>query len=363
MRRTEARGRPGPSPANASAMSSARPVWSDWRRPGKGGRDAQVDRRRVHEPRRSRAGTRRSGRDSSGGFGHGGWHMRYVEDETVREWVLGGIVEAGGFLLGQRTFGIFAAYWPTAPDDAQAIAEPLNTKPKYVASTTLTEPLEWRNSTFLKGELDEAVAALKQEDGGPPRDRQHAARAGADRARPLRRAPGDDRSSHPGRRQALLPRGRRTQAAASRRRTRDRHRGDPRDLRSSSIAVSAQPSTCAGSSRGPRRVGSRGPARPRAPRAAPPPRHRAAARARRARSPSRRPRSSPAGPGPRLATSTCARPRRAHGSRPHAASPEGAYQRRSSPRPPCLEPSLRTARRSQALSARRGTWSSRLRSR
>lgn len=92
--------------------------------------------------------------------------MRYVEDETVREWVLGGIVEAGGFLLGQRTFGIFAAYWPTAPDDAQAIAEPLNTKPKYVASTTLTEPLEWRNSTFLKGELDEAVAALKQEDGG-----------------------------------------------------------------------------------------------------------------------------------------------------------------------------------------------------
>jgi dihydrofolate reductase len=46
------------------------------------------------------------------------------------------------------------------------IAEPLNTKPKYVASTTLTEPLEWQNSTLLQGDVAEAVAALKQEDGG-----------------------------------------------------------------------------------------------------------------------------------------------------------------------------------------------------
>jgi dihydrofolate reductase len=46
------------------------------------------------------------------------------------------------------------------------IAEPLNTKPKYVASTTLTEPLEWQNSTLLRGDLSEAVTALKHEDGG-----------------------------------------------------------------------------------------------------------------------------------------------------------------------------------------------------
>ena len=71
----------------------------------------------------------------------------------------------GGFLLGRRTYEIFAAYWPTAPEEEQVIAEPLNTKPKYVASTTLSDPLEWQNSTVLQGDVPAAVAALKQEDG------------------------------------------------------------------------------------------------------------------------------------------------------------------------------------------------------
>jgi dihydrofolate reductase len=104
--------------------------------------------------------------DTSGGFGHGGWHMRYMEDELARSWVLASIVEAGGFLLGRRTYEIFASYWPNAPDEEQVIAEPLNTKPKHVASTTLTEPLEWENSTLLQGELADAVAGLKRADGG-----------------------------------------------------------------------------------------------------------------------------------------------------------------------------------------------------
>jgi dihydrofolate reductase len=103
--------------------------------------------------------------DTSGGFAHGGWHMRYMEDETAMKRVLEGILDAGGFLLGRRTYEIFAAYWPNASDEEQVIAEPLNTKPKYVASTTLTE-LQWQNSTALQGELADAVAALKQEDGG-----------------------------------------------------------------------------------------------------------------------------------------------------------------------------------------------------
>jgi dihydrofolate reductase len=102
--------------------------------------------------------------DTSGGFEHGGWHMRYF-DELSQKWVLESIVEAGGFLLGRRTYEIFAAYWPTAPEEEQVIAQPLNTKPKYVASTTLTEPLEWQNSTVLQGDVAEAVAALKREDG------------------------------------------------------------------------------------------------------------------------------------------------------------------------------------------------------
>jgi dihydrofolate reductase len=104
--------------------------------------------------------------DTSGGFGHGGWHMRYMEDELAQRWVLESIVEAGGFLLGRRTYEIFAAYWPNAPEEEQVIAEPLNTKPKYVASRTRTEPLEWQNSTLLEGDLAAAVEALKQEDGG-----------------------------------------------------------------------------------------------------------------------------------------------------------------------------------------------------
>jgi dihydrofolate reductase len=103
--------------------------------------------------------------DTSGGFEHGGWHLRYFDDLSQKR-VLESIVEAGGFLLGRRTYEIFAAYWPNASEEEQVIAEPLNTKPKYVASTTLTEPLEWQKSTLLRGDLAKAVAELKQEDGG-----------------------------------------------------------------------------------------------------------------------------------------------------------------------------------------------------
>ena len=102
--------------------------------------------------------------DMTGGFEHGGWHMRYM-DEPAQKRALEGIVEAGGFILGRRTYEIFAAYWPNAPKEEHVIAEPLNTKPKYVASRTLSDPLEWQNSTVLQGDVAQAVAALKREDG------------------------------------------------------------------------------------------------------------------------------------------------------------------------------------------------------
>jgi dihydrofolate reductase len=86
-------------------------------------------------------------------------------DDISQKAVLEGIAEAGGFLLGRRTYEILAGYRPTAPEEEQAVAEPLNAKPKYVASTTLAEPLGWQNSTLLRGEVAAAVAALKQEDG------------------------------------------------------------------------------------------------------------------------------------------------------------------------------------------------------
>jgi dihydrofolate reductase len=103
--------------------------------------------------------------DTSGGFAHGGWSMQYM-DEPAMSTVLASIKEAGGFLLGRRTYEIFASYWPNAPEEEQVVAEPLNTKPKYVASRTLDSPLQWQNSTLLEGDVADAVAALKQEDGG-----------------------------------------------------------------------------------------------------------------------------------------------------------------------------------------------------
>jgi dihydrofolate reductase len=104
--------------------------------------------------------------DVSGGFRHGGWHMDHTEDDRARGWVTKYIDEAGAFLLGRRTYEIFAGYWPNAPEEVQVIAEPLNTKPKHVVSTTLSDPLGWQNSTVLEGDLADAVAALKREDGG-----------------------------------------------------------------------------------------------------------------------------------------------------------------------------------------------------
>jgi dihydrofolate reductase len=60
-------------------------------------------------------------------------------------------------VLGRRTYEIFAAHWPNAGEEEQALAEPLNTRPKYVASRTLKEPLEWQNSSVLRGDVAEAV--------------------------------------------------------------------------------------------------------------------------------------------------------------------------------------------------------------
>jgi dihydrofolate reductase len=102
--------------------------------------------------------------DKSGGFAHGGWHLRYFEPVS-QKWVLDNLVGAGGFLLGRRTYEGFAAHWPNASEEERPVAEPLNRKPKYVASRTLSEPLEWENSTLLKGDLAAAVQQLKNHDG------------------------------------------------------------------------------------------------------------------------------------------------------------------------------------------------------
>ena len=164
--------------------------------------------------------------DTSGGFQHGGWQMQYGTGSGVENL----IDEAGGFLLGRRTYEIFAGYWPNAPEHVQDIAVPMNAKPKHVASRTLTGPLGWQNSSVLPGPLPEAACRTQ---GGrrrrPARDRQHRARAIVDPARPRRRAPPHDQSSLGRRWEADLP-GRRCASAATARRSRGERRIDHRDL-------------------------------------------------------------------------------------------------------------------------------------
>ncbi len=103
--------------------------------------------------------------DTSGGFAHGGWHRQYLDAASMR-WVVDNVSGAGGFLLGRRTYEVFAAHWPKASPEEQALAQPLNTRPKYVASRTLKAPLAWQSSTLLAGPIAESVARLRDQDGG-----------------------------------------------------------------------------------------------------------------------------------------------------------------------------------------------------
>jgi dihydrofolate reductase len=102
--------------------------------------------------------------DRSGGFEHGGWHLQYFDGPSTN-WVVSNLNAAGGFVLGRRTYEGFARHWPNASEEEQPVAEPLNEKPKYIVSATLSGPLEWNNSTLLSGDLAHAVRALKGQKG------------------------------------------------------------------------------------------------------------------------------------------------------------------------------------------------------
>lgn len=98
--------------------------------------------------------------DRDGGFPHGGWLVPYLDD-TFAESMTAWTKRAGGLLLGRKTYEMFAGSWPNSPDPEEA----LNLLPKYVASRTLTT-LDWNNSILLKGDVAEAVAKLKAQEGG-----------------------------------------------------------------------------------------------------------------------------------------------------------------------------------------------------
>lgn len=102
--------------------------------------------------------------DRDGGFEHGGWLVPYF-DPTLVDVMTAWTKRAGAFLLGRRTYEIFAASWPRSTDPADEIATVLNTRPKYVASRT-PRTLEWNNARLLEGDIAGAVAKLKGEEGG-----------------------------------------------------------------------------------------------------------------------------------------------------------------------------------------------------
>jgi dihydrofolate reductase len=101
--------------------------------------------------------------DTSGGFDRGGWLVPHF-DEATGKFMNSVFENVDAFLLGRRTYDIFAASWPKATDQNDPIAKALNTLPKYVASTTLKDP-EWANTTVLQGDLATAVRELKDRDG------------------------------------------------------------------------------------------------------------------------------------------------------------------------------------------------------
>jgi dihydrofolate reductase len=102
--------------------------------------------------------------DRSGNFERGGWAMPHFDSETAA--LTGQVYQrADAFLFGRRTYEVFAGSWGAMADSDDPIAVALNTRPKYVASTTLTDP-QWADTTVLSGDIAAAVGELKAEPGG-----------------------------------------------------------------------------------------------------------------------------------------------------------------------------------------------------
>ncbi|MFD1535691.1 dihydrofolate reductase family protein [Nonomuraea guangzhouensis] len=103
--------------------------------------------------------------DRSHGFSRGGWlvpHASAHTNEVVESWFR----EAGAFLFGRTSFGLLGGYWPKVTEPGNLIATQLNTLPKYVVSSTLTdEEAGWSPTTVLRGDVVDEVRRIKELPG------------------------------------------------------------------------------------------------------------------------------------------------------------------------------------------------------
>jgi dihydrofolate reductase len=105
-----------------------------------------------------------SARDRAAGMERDGWAFGKFGDEGMA--LINDLYQrADAFLFGRTTYELFAPYWGAMESGNSPIADALNTKPKYVASTTLTEP-EWADTTVLNGDLAAAIREVKARPGG-----------------------------------------------------------------------------------------------------------------------------------------------------------------------------------------------------
>jgi dihydrofolate reductase len=102
--------------------------------------------------------------DRTGGFARGGWAMGHFDNEAMT-FVVGLYQRADAFLFGRRTFELFAGYWGVMETGSHPVADALNIRPKYVVSTTLTDPT-WANTAVLAGDVAAAIRGLKGNPGG-----------------------------------------------------------------------------------------------------------------------------------------------------------------------------------------------------
>ena len=100
--------------------------------------------------------------DTRDGFDQGGWFQQYNDEVLGRFLGQNMGSSSGALLLGRRTYEDFAGFWPKQADGNPFTAA-LDAATKYVASTTLAEPLSWQNSVLLRGDVAAAVADLKRD--------------------------------------------------------------------------------------------------------------------------------------------------------------------------------------------------------